>query len=51
MTNDKLCDIIGICGCVITSISLGLLFFGVTTAAWGAAFGVLVCGIALFNYE
>jgi hypothetical protein len=51
MTNDKLCNIIGTIGCLITGWHMGLMFFGFMSAAWGAGIGLLVILFGLFNYE
>lgn len=51
MTNNQLCNVIGIIGCVITFFGLGFMFFGVTAAWMGAAAGLALCGLSLIGYE
>ena len=51
MTNNKLCDIIGCIGCVVCFFSMGLMFFGIGSAIWGAVVGLLICLLGLFNYD
>lgn len=51
MTNNQLCNILGVIGCVIAFFGMGLVFFGITSAAWAVAFGILLSGIGLVNYD
>ena len=51
MTNNQLCSIIGIAGCVIVSFSMGFMFFGVSSAIWGAIVGIICSCLALVNYD
>ena len=51
MTNNKLCDIIGGAGALITAWCMGLFFFGVGPAVWGAVFGLVLLAFGLSNYD
>lgn len=51
MTNNQICDVLGITGCLIIFFSMGFMFFGWTSAVITAFVGVLVSIIALANYE
>ena len=51
MTNNKLCNIISSIGCAIASWHMGLMFFGITSAIWGAGIGIIVTLFGLSNYE
>jgi hypothetical protein len=51
MTNNKLCDLIGGAGCLITSWHAGLMFFGKTGALWGVIVGIALILFGLFEYE
>lgn len=50
MTNNKLCDIIGIIGCVITFLAFVACFFG---ASWwiGVGIGLALILFSQFEYE
>ena len=48
MTNNKLCDIIGTVGCIITFFSLAGIFFG---ASWWVAVGIGITLILLSMWE
>lgn len=50
MTNNRLCDFLGGFGCVITFISMVLIFFGVN--CWvGAIMGIATIIISQVNYD
>ena len=51
MTNNQLCDMIGIGGCAVLALSVGLMFFGVTIAFVGVVIGAVCGGICLVNYD
>ena len=51
MTNYQLCSMLGVSGCFILFISMLLMFFGVSPAAWGAAAGALIGVLGLVNYD
>ena len=51
MTNNQLCSLIGGSGCIILFISMVLMFFGTTTAIWGAAAGAIIGIIGLVNFN
>ena len=51
MTNNQLCDLLGIVGCVLAFFGMGLVFFGVTPAAWAVAFGILLGWVSQVNYD
>lgn len=50
MTNNQLCDLIGSCGCVISSLCFFLCFFGIT--AWiGLGIGVVLMVVSQVSYN
>ena len=51
MTNNQLCNCIGVIGCLVIFFSMGFMFFGVLSAIWGAIVGILMSGLALVNYD
>ena len=51
VTNNQLCNVIGITGCAVASFCMGLMFFGMTAAMWGTIAGIVLAGIALVNYD
>lgn len=51
MTNNQLCGLLGVGGVTITAMALGLMFFGVTPAVWGAVVGIVLANVALVNYD
>ena len=51
MTNNQLCNFLGILGCIVASFSMGFMFFGIPSAVWGAIIGVVLGGLALVNYD
>ena len=51
MTNNQLCNFIGAIGCIICFFSMGLMFFGMTTAFWGAVVGIGLATLGLVNYN
>ena len=51
MTNNQLCNLLGGAGCVIGAFSLGLMFFGMKSAIWGAIAGIALAAISLVNYD
>lgn len=51
MTNNELCELLGLSGCAITFVALVLMFFGVGAAVWGAVSGVLLGYISLKNFD
>ena len=50
MTNNQLCDILGLLGCVIAFISLVACFFGVS-AWWVLGFGIALILFSQYEYE
>lgn len=51
MTNNKLCTIIGIAGCLIASWHAGLIVFGRLHAIWGLLVGLVLVLFSLYEYE
>lgn len=51
MTNNQLCTLIGAVGCVIAFFGMGLVFFGVTPAAWAVCVGILMGYISVVSYD
>ena len=51
MTNNQLCNCIGVVGCLVAFFSAGFMFFGVSSAVWGAVVGILLGSLALVNYD
>lgn len=51
MTNNKLCNIFCGVGCGISFWCMGMMFFGATSAIWGALVGMILILIGYFNYE
>ena len=51
MTNNQLCNIIGAVGCIIASLGMGLVFFGVPLSAWVVIIGITIGIIGLVNYD
>ena len=51
MTNRKLCDTLGIAGCLLASLHMGLLFFGKAPAIWGVLAGLIVMLFSLLGRE
>ena len=51
MTNNQFCNFLGCLGCVIAFFSMGLMFFGVSLAVWGAVVGIVMGGIAIVSYN
>ena len=51
MTNNQLCNFIGIIGCIIAFFSMGFMFFGMSSAIWGAIVGIICSCLALVNYD
>ena len=51
MTNNQLCNLIGIIGCLIAFFGMGFVFFGVTSAAWAIAFGIILGWVSQINYD
>ena len=50
MTNNKLCDIIGCAGCLISFLCMVAIFFGAN--CWiGIIIGVLLMLISMWEYE
>ena len=50
MTNNTLCDIIGIIGCLVLFFSLVLIFFGAN--CWiGAIIGIALALLSQWEYE
>lgn len=49
--NNKLCTVIGCLGCVIAFFGMGLMFFGVSSAIWGACIGFALTSIGIVGYE
>ena len=51
MTNKQACDFLGVLGCLVAFLSMGLMFFGVPAAVWGAVAGIALAFLALVNYD
>ena len=51
MTNNHLCNLIGIIGCLIAFFGMGFVFFGVTSATWTIAFGIILGWVSQINYD
>ena len=51
MTNNKLCNILGCGGCGLACWCLGLVFFGFSSAMWGAVIGIICMALGLVNYD
>ena len=51
MTNNQLCNFIGVLGCVIAFFGMGLVFFGMSAAAWAVALGIILGWISIHNYD
>lgn len=51
MTNNQVCDVLGITGCLVIFFSMGFMFFGWSSALVTAIVGVMMSIIALINYE
>ena len=51
MTNNQLCTLIGIIGSLVAFFSMGFMFFGITSALWGAIAGLALDGIALVSFD
>ena len=51
MTNNQLCALLGITGCVVSAFCMGLMFFGMMSAIWGALVGCGLCALCLVNYD
>lgn len=51
MTNNQLCNLLGAVGCLVSFISMGLMFFGLGSAVWAAAAGLLLAVISLASYD
>ena len=51
MTNNQFCSILGVSGIFIAFMSMGLIFFGVSSAIWGAITGFTFAGIGLVNFD
>ena len=51
MTNNQFCSVLGIGGIIIACMSMGLMFFGITPALWGAVAGVVLAGLGLVNFD
>lgn len=51
MTNNQVCDILGISGCLVLFFSMGFMFFGWSSAVVTAIVGIIMGIIALLNYE
>ena len=51
MTNNQVCDILGISGCLVLFFSMGFIFFGWSSAVVTAIVGIIMGIIALLNYE
>lgn len=51
MTNDQLCDLIGVVGCIIAFLGEVYVFFGVTEAALAVGLGALLSIVGLANYN
>ena len=51
MTNNQLCNLLGAVGCLVRFISMGLMFFGLGSAVWAAAAGLLLTVVSLASYD
>lgn len=51
MTNNQICSTLGIGGIIIACMSMGLMFFGVNSAIWGAVAGIILAGLGLVNFD
>jgi len=51
VTNNQLCTFVGAAGCVLASLGMGLIFFGVTPAWIVTVIGVIMGKIALMNFD
>lgn len=51
MTNNQMCDMLGLSGCLILFFSMGFMFFGLSSALVTAIIGAIMGIIALLNYE
>lgn len=51
MTNNQLCALLSGGGCFILFISMVLMFFGYTTAIWGATVGALIGVFGTLSYD
>lgn len=50
MTNNQVCNVIGMIGCIIASVCFVLCFFG--ASAWvGAVIGITLMVISQANYD
>ena len=51
MTNNQLCSLVGIIGCLCAFFGMGLVFFGVTPAWIVTVIGIIMGKIALMNFD
>ena len=51
MTNDMICNILGVLGMIITFIGGGCFFFGASFGLYMAIAGLLMTALGLANYE
>ena len=51
MTNNQLCNLLGAVGCLVSFISMSLMLFGLGSAAWAAAAGLLLTVVSLASYD
>ena len=51
MSNNMICDFIGIIGTGIAFICFLCYFFGIAFGLWGTFIGIGMMGLALVNYD
>lgn len=51
MTNNQLCGFLEVAGCFILFMSMGLMFFGLSSAMYGVAVGAVIGLLGLVNYD
>lgn len=51
MTNNQLCSVLCVLGMVATTISMGLMFFGVTAAWIAAAAGIVTTTVGMISFD
>ena len=51
MTNNQLCSLVGIIGCLCAFFGMCLVFFGVTPAWIVTVIGIIMGKIALMNFD
>lgn len=51
MSNNMICDFVGIAGCAVAFISFVCYFFGIALGLWGTFAGIALMGLALVSYD